>query len=556
MSSAFCQPYSLFTAVGRCRHPVMEAIEQLLGSGASISPSGQLLASTSNGKVKVCYTHAPERAVELKTRLHSKDVSSIKWSDDSVWVLLYSAQSIEVLNIEDDSGRVRLDNGSGGLGRFTSADFVGNDYLFTTWEFGRAKLWDLCTGKGYEVGDLKTRSDGRNWAPRPNNDASPHTLALLSRAQAQDQLTIYFPSIERTTEPTTLSTIDARSLSWSPDGRWIGVLDTAHAHPGVLILTPDGQPFRSFPTSTEDEDDLLELGIKAMTWSLDSRILAVSRHDSKITLLNTKTFAPLAVIEHSMTIDQHSVPPSDRATIWQESVSASNARSFAQQTQPVSPPQSRAKASTEPSESGIAETRFSADGRYLATRDETMLSTVWIWDTLTLNAHAVLIQHNNVRRMQWHPTKRDLLLLDCNDSIAYLYNVSSGGPPMPIEAALSVTPLFTFAPSHSEDAKPVVLAATRTSFSLIYPEGRDETTEAGAATPGNYDETAVEDSLFDVLTRKTPAPVKTERSYTEQVDMDAELDETTDGLDDTFREQREAMGSPMPIDPLDDSQIF
>jgi hypothetical protein len=185
-----------------------------------------------------------------------------------------------------------------------------------------------------------------------------------------------------------------------------------------------------------------------------------------------------------------------------------------------------------------------------------MLSTVWIWDTLTLNAHAVLIQHNNVRRMQWHPTKRDLLLLDCNDSIAYLYNVSSGEPPMPIEAALSVTPLFTFAPNQSEDVKPVVLAATRTSFSLIYPEGRDETTEAGAATPGNYDETAVEDSLFDVLTGKTPAPVKTERSYTEQVDMDAELDETTDGLDDTFREQREAMGSPMPIDPLDDSQIF
>lgn len=535
----------------------MEIIEQLLGSGASISPSGHLLACTSNGKLRVCYTHTPERAAEFKTRLQSKDVSSIKWSDDSTRVLLYSGQFIEVLTVEDDSGRVRLENGSGGLGRFTSADFVGSDYLFTTWEFGRAKLWNLCTGKGYEVGDLKTRSDGRNWASRPNKDASPQALVLLSRVQAQDQLTIHFPSVERTTEPTILSTIDARSLSWSPDGRWIGVLDTAHAHPGVLILTPDGQPFRSFPATTEDEDEALELGIKAITWSLDSRILAISRHDSKITLLNTKTFAPLAVIEHSMTIDQQSVPPEDRATIWQESVSASNARSFAQSTQPVSPPQSRIKTSTEPMESGIAETRFSADGRYLATRDESMLSTVWIWDTQTLNAHAVLIQHNNVRRMHWHPTKRDLLLLDCNDNIAYLYNALSGEPPIPIEAALSVTPLFTFAPSESEDSKPVVLAATRTSFSLIYPEGKDPATDAEVATSGQPDDVSVvEDSLFDVLTGKTPIPAKTAPSYTEQVDMDADLDGGNDGLDDTFREQREAMGSTMTPDPLDDSQIF
>lgn len=533
----------------------MEAVEQLLGSGASISPSGQLLACTSNGKLRVCYTHAPERAVEFKIRLQSKDVSSIKWSDDSTRVLLYSGQSVEIVTVEDDSGRVRLENGSGGLGRFTSADFVGSDYLFTTWEFGRAKLWDLCTGKGYEVGDLKTRSEGRSWAPRPGNDSSTQTLALLSRVQAQDQLTIHFPSIDRTTEPTILSALDARSISWSPDGRWIGVLDTAHAHPGVFILTPDGQPFRSFPMPTEGKDETLEMGVKAITWSLDSKILAVSHHDSKITLLNTKTFAPLAVIEHSMTIDQQSASPEDRATIWQESVSASNARSFAQSTQPVSPPQSRIKTSTEPSESGIAEMRFSADGRYLATRDESMLSTVWIWDTQTLNAHAVLIQHNNVRRMHWHPTKRDLLLLDCNDNIAYLYTASSGEPPLPVEAVLSVTPLFTFAPSVSEESKPVVLAATRTSFSLIYPEGKDSATEAGAAPSEPIDETMVEDSLFDVLTGKTPAPAKTQPSYTEQVDMDADLDGATAGLDDTFREQREAMGSMSP-DPLDDSQIF
>lgn len=534
----------------------MEAIEQLLGSGAAISPSGDLLACVTEGKLKICYVQAPERTADFKIRLQSKDVSSIKWSDNNGRVLLSSAQSVEVLDLDDESHRIRLDNGTGGLGRFTSADFVGNDHLLTVWEFGRAKLWDLATGKGIEIGDLKTKSEGRTWAPRPSEDGTPQALAFLSRAQAQDQVAVHFPSTSRTMNPTTISTSDARNISWSPDGHWISVLDTAHAHPGLVILTPDGQPFRTYPTSTQESEEKLDLGIKTITWSPDSRLLAISSHDTTVTLLNTKTFTSLAVVEHSTTIDQHTTTSVDHAIIWQESVSASNARTYSISPQPVSPPLTRAKPTTEPSETGVAEARFSADGRYLATRDENMLSTVWIWDTATLRAHAALIQHNNVRRMHWHPTKRDLLLLDCNDNIAYLFNAESDQPPTPIEATLSVTPLFSFAPSKSEDSKPVVLAATRTSFTLIFPEGKDEARNPIQPAESADVDADMEDSLFEVLTGRTPAPAKTQPSYTEQVDLDADIEGDTAGLDDTFREKRKGESSPIPPDPLDDSQIF
>ena len=172
----------------------------------------------------------------------------------------------------------------------------------------------------------------------------------------------------------------------------------------------------------------------------------------------------------------------------------------------------------------------------------------------TLRAHAVLTHHNNVRRMQWHPTQRDLLLLDCNDNIAFLYHASSDQPPIPIEATLSVTPLFTFAPSKSETAKPVVLAATRTAFTLIYPEGREEVSEAmRSASSDNGD---VEDSLFEVLTGRTPAPAKTAPSYTEQLDMSVDMDGGSARMDDTFREKHKEESSRLSPDPLDDSQIF
>lgn len=533
----------------------MEAIEQLLGSGASISPSGHLLACLADDRLKIAYVQAPERAVDFKIRLPSKNIASIKWSDNSARLLVFSGQFIEVIGLEDESHRVRLDNGSGGLGRFTSADFVGNDHLLTIWEFGRAKVWDLLTGKGVELGDLKTKSDGRNWAVRPSENPSLQALALLSRAHAQDQLTLHFPSNERTLEPALIGTTDARNVSWSPDGRWIAILDTPHAHPSLVILTSDGQPYRTYTASTQNNDDALDLGIKMVAWSADSRLLAIARHDSTITLLNTKTFAPLAVIEHSATIDQRNIEPADHAIIWQETVSASSSRSYVLSAQPVSPALSRAKASNEPSEAGVAELRFSADGRYLATRDENMLSTVWIWDTHTLHAHAVLIQHNNVRRMQWHSTKRDLLLIDCGESIAYLFDASSDQPPVPIEATMPVTPLLSFAPSKSEDSKPVILAATRTAFTLIFPEGREEV-EAGAGA-ARFDDTVMEDSLIDVLTGKTPVPRKTEPSYTEQVDLDAEMDDgQTMRMDDTFREKKKAADSTPARDPFDDSEIF
>ncbi|KAL1584727.1 hypothetical protein WHR41_06872 [Cladosporium halotolerans] len=525
----------------------MEATEQLLGSGAAISPSGQLLACITDGKLKICYVEAPERSADFKTRLHSKDVSSIKWSDNDAQVLLFSGQSVEVIDIDDESHRIRLDNGSGGLGRFISADFVGNKHLLTIWEFGRAKIWDLSTGKGIELGDFKTKSEGRTWAMRPSNTAPRVSITFLSRAQAQDQLTTYYLSTEHTTAPEILSTTDARSISWSPDGHWISVLDAAHAHPGVLILTPDRQPYRPYPASIQDDTSALDLGIKATTWHPSARFIAISSHDTKVTLLNTKSFAPLAHLHHTPTITQPHIIE-ETPTIWRETISASSTRTYTLIPLPTTVPLTRPKPSPSPTETGAIEVRFSTSGRYLATRDANMLSTVWIWDMFAPHLHAVLIQHASVRRMAWHG---ELLLLDSRERVAHLFDVSAGRAPEPFEVPVAGTPGFSFAPGR---AKPVVLAATRTAFALVYPEGREE---VGGDTGGRGEgDEGMEDSLLDVLTGRTPAPAKTEPSYTEQVDLDVEMEGDGEGLDDTFREKRKGDESPGLPDPLDDSQIF
>ena len=538
----------------------MNISEELSGSCATPSTSGQLIACIANGKLRIHYSQALERCIDLKIRIQPKDVTAIKWSDDSSLVAITSPQLIEVLDLEDDA-HIRLDNGSGGLGRFASADFVGDNHLIVLWEFGRAKLWCLSDGKGTDLGDLKTKCEGRNWAARPNAGKATQMLALLSRVAAQDQLVLHFPTDERSILPQTLSTIDARGLTWSPDGRWLAALDTAHANPSLFVFTPDGHQYRTHPAMQAKEDDF-DLGIKAIAWSPDSRSVAISRYDNIVTLLNTRTFTPTATIEHSTTIAEPAKPGA-AICAWREAVSASNLRSYSPASLPVSPPLSRTRTSSEPSEIGIAEVIFSADGLHLATRDQRMLSTVWIWDVSSLRAKAVLLQHSNVRRLHWHSTQKQLLMLDCGESIAYLYDAASDQPPIPIQLTVSAIPVLSFLPcplsmGEAEFApKPTILATTKTTICLVHPEGRSPQSDTGTTEHVAFDEGESEDSLIEVLTGKKPAPPRTEPSYTEMVDIAADTEEDTVGLDDTFREKRKAeTPNAHNPDPLDDSEIF
>lgn len=539
----------------------MELSAQIQGSLAVASPSGQYLAHISHGTLSICIAHSPERCSDVDIRTPHRDIKSLKWNDDNNRIAILSAQLIEIIDLDDASHRIRLDNGGGGFGRFLSADFVGATQLLVIWEFGKSKLWDLTWGKETNLCDVKMTSDGNRWQSRPGaGNAARRTLAVLSRSGADDTMTFYFPALRKQMTSIKLPTVDAQSISWSPDGRWITVLDAPTASPNVYFYTPDGQPFRSYPAANEEPS--YTLGTKSFVWSQDSHTVALTRYDGRIIILNSRTFIPLAILEHATSIDQRSLPTEQQASVWQEAVSSSGERSYTTLPQPVIPPLSKSRTASEPSQIGVAEARFSCDGTYLATRDERMLNTAWIWNISSLAAHAVIIQHHNIRRMHWHPTKPEMLILDCGEGIAYLFHPSSTNPPIPIPTSAPANASISWLYSQV-DSKSVIKAATKTSFRLAYPEGRPEGMDGtqyldatGAGADDSFDEGRSEDSLFDVLSGRKPLHPKTEQSYTERVDFEVETEEEDESgrLDDTFREKKSK--KPLPVDPLDDSQIF
>lgn len=119
-------------------------------------------------------------------------------------------------------------------------------------------------------------------------------LAIILKPEASDILTIHeIPSYELLNR-TVLPTIDAQGFKWSPDGKWIAVWDTPSSGTKVLILTADGQMFRTY-NGPAGVDDAFDLGVKQIEWSAAagpsgiSETLAVGKVNGNIDLLRTRT---------------------------------------------------------------------------------------------------------------------------------------------------------------------------------------------------------------------------------------------------------------------------
>ena len=122
---------------------------------------------------------------------------------------------------------------------------------------------------------------------------------------------------------------------------------------------------------------------------------------------------------------KHQTPISiSNADIWDEQIKATSERSYISLKDPASPPTSAsfiAKSATP--KQGIALMSLNVDGTLLATRDDAIPTTVWIWSLQNCKPVAVVIHHAPVRYLGWHPVHKDLILMQCAiaDPVVHLW---------------------------------------------------------------------------------------------------------------------------------------
>ena len=401
-------------------------------------------------------------------------------------------------------------------------------------------------------------------------------MALLCRAAGQDVLLLLAPRTYAVIKRVELATVDAQGLKWSRDGRWLAVWDSAAAGYKLCIYTADGHLYQSITRESSDEFNewaVEGLGIKTLEWVPGGEWLAVGGRDRRVRILSTRTFSPVVFLDHTAQICVPSAP------VYTEQVDAMGARSYMLTPQPVTPP----KAPTEKNETalmkqGISILAFNCDGTMCATRDDSTPTTVWIWDLRSLKPRTILIQHAPVKSLSWHPSSPShLLIQNAQDCPAiYLYalpnlstslsarNSQVSEPPSILDLSAKITkPAGSLPPKWEArwldtpaDKKPALTFGHNQGYILVWPEGKDQILRFERDDEGEQSD----DSLYNILTGRTPVPrlgdslqrsgdgSEGEDGYVDgETMMDTEIvaemdrDDSTGGLDDTFRERKRAV---------------
>ncbi|ORY13390.1 hypothetical protein BCR34DRAFT_586540 [Clohesyomyces aquaticus] len=506
-------------------------------------------------------------------------------------VLVADDETTRVYDLRDGKWNAVISNGSGGMGKNVHVEFGANEdevVVFSDFQ-SKVTVWCLRSGRTVEIKDPKF-STRRGWGYRPCGEDGAEedecrgargrsgVLAVLCRNAGQDVLMMLASGSYKVLKRVELRTVDALGLKWSGDGRWIAVWDSPGSGYNLHVYTADGHLYRSMQREASamvSEFEIEGLGIKTTEWLPGNEYLAVGGWDRRVRMLSTRTFTPALFLDHTAQI---CVPT---CQVYTEQVDATGSRTYALDPQPITPPKVEPSKDdkTATPKKGISIIAANKDSTLIATRDDSTPTTVWIWDLRTLRPKTILIQHSPIKTLQWHPTHPSLLLIQTTHDSAtlYLYSAPSSishstsstttpGPPAILDLSDQISKsagsipskwFATWLPISSPsptDKKPVFIFGHQQGHILVWPQGKDQILKFE-----HEDGEESEDSLYDILTGRTPVP-RLRQTMREEGDSEmensvfvGEEQEQEEGLmehddsvgsssfEDTFRERKRAV---------------
>ena len=335
-------------------------------------------------------------------------------------ILLADDGAVQIFDINDPTWHAVIENAVSNLGRIVDVGFGHTkDEVLVFSDFGvKLTIWSLLTSRGIEIRDPKYLI--RCYHHRPGTGH----LAILTRSAAQDVLMLLEPGGHDLIKSVDMPTIDAQEVAWSLDGNWLAIRDAASSGYKALIYTADGHLYKTISNSGSDVD--ISLGTKCMQWSPSAGTLAIGDNDGKVTTFSKNNASPFTSVETSMygPLTQKQFSPIANfhhpaaitllnAGVWEEQVNALKGRSYVAAPQPASPPTSLSQGKSDNPTQGVSVIAFNKDGNLLATKNDWIPTTVWIWSVNTGTTIDVLIHHSPVKQIIWHSSQSDLLLIHC-----------------------------------------------------------------------------------------------------------------------------------------------
>ena len=334
-------------------------------------------------------------------------------------------------SIEQSQWACKIDEGSTGLVACCWAP--DSRHVITTSEFQlRMTLWSLSDKSVSYIKYPKLASGGLDFTP------DGECMALAERRDCKDFVSLFDCKQWKLVRNFPVDTTDLAGLCWSPDGTTLCVWDSPLNY-RVVLYSIEGLCLASYSAYEN------ALGVKCVKWSPTSQFLAIGSYDQKVRILNHVTWKP--VMEH---MHQSTINDEDSVTVYKEvenkfstgktKVAADlfpSQSKYEPQNLPFTVPSIRPDPEKPNPKLGVGSVSFSSDSAFIATKNDNMPNTVWVWDIIQLKLVVLLVQSCPVYDFQWDPCQSRLAVSTGSNKL-YLWS-----PAGCVSVAVPVDSTFT-----------------------------------------------------------------------------------------------------------------
>lgn len=400
------------------------------------SPDGNYLANVAQYRLVVRDIKTLQ-IVQLYTCLDA--IQQIEWSSDSRFILcgMYKRGMVQVWSLEQPEWTCKIDEGSAGLKAVRwSPD---GRHILTTADFHlRITVWSLVNKSVSYIKYPKDCKQGIHFT----NDGK--YMALAERRDCRDFISVFVCNTWQLVKHFATETQDLCGLEWSPDGRVLCVWDSLLEY-NLLLYSVDGRCMATFKAYE------YALGIKSVCWSPSSQFLAIGSFDEKVRILNHITWKTVVEHAHPPVMENPTVvvykEVEQKSQIHQEIIPDYHGKLpvFAVQSKyevvedlPVQIPVLKPDPDKANPKIGISLLAFSADNKYLATKNDNMPNALWIWDVQNLCHTVLMLQVGNIKCVRWNPVQTQLAVCTGNNKLYMWSPAGSVSVEVPTEATFQV----------------------------------------------------------------------------------------------------------------------
>ena len=375
---------------------------------ALFSPDNQLIAVTNGTKIII---KSLPNLDNIQVFSFPELVSHIEFSPDSKHILAVMTKKnmIEARSIAEEDWLCKIeDNLSGAVYARWTPDSQ-HIIVFSDFQL-KASVYSLIDKSICYIKNPKFPDKGLSFS----NDGK--FMALAERRDAKDYVGIYYCGSWKLINHFITDTYDLNDILWSPDNNVIIVWETLLEYKLLVYCPATGilakfQPYQS------------ALGIKAVNFSKGSEFLSIGSYDEKIRILNCLTWKLIVELEHQTSINEGSNVNLFKEEDLIES-SFKNAKKSSQYimkeiNSSFKIPSIKVLSDKPNPQLGIGLMEWSHDGQFIASRNDNMPNTVWIWEIQSLTLKAILLHMQPVKNFSWCPKNNDLAICTANGKIFF-----------------------------------------------------------------------------------------------------------------------------------------